>query len=91
MNPMFPLGRIRITNGALEALGQSNISADSIIQRHVLGDWGDISDEEKQSNDLAVEMGGRISSTYSLPDGTRVWVYTEGDRRETTILLPDDN
>ncbi len=88
---MFPLGQIRITTGALEALGQLNISADSIIQRHVLGDWGDISDAEKKSNDLAVEMGGRILSVYTLPGGTKLWAYTEGDRRETTVLLPDEN
>lgn len=36
------------------ALEQENISADSILQRHVLGDWGDVSDVDKKSNDLAL-------------------------------------
>lgn len=88
---MFPLGRIRLTREAADALLQANISLDSILQRHSLADWGDISDADKKANDLAVEMGQRISSFYTLPTGTRVWVFTEGDRRETTILLPDDN
>ena len=91
MTPMFPLGQLRITPGALEALGQLNISAESIFQRHVLGDWGDISQEDKKLNDLAVEMGERVLSGYILPDGTKIWVNTEPDRSVTTILLPDEN
>lgn len=88
--PMFPLGQLLVTPGAMEALSQMNISAESIFQRHVLGDWGDISHEDKQQNDLAVEMGGRILSGYILPDERKVWVITEADRSATTILLPDE-
>ena len=61
MNTMFPLGQIIITPAALEVLRQQNFSPETIIQRHVLGDWGDMVDADKQANDLAVEMGGRIS------------------------------
>ncbi len=88
---MFPLGQIAITPGALEALEQSNISAASFIQRHVLGDWGDVTDSDKESNNLALEMGGRILSAYSLPDHTKIWVTTEPDRSTTTILLPGEH
>jgi hypothetical protein len=88
---MFPLGQIVITPAALELLEQGNISPESIIQRHVLGDWGDMTDSDKKANDLAVEMGGRILSAYKLPRGTEVWVTTEPDRNSTTIMLPSEH
>ncbi len=88
---MFPLGHIAITPTALEELQQANISPDSILQRHVLGDWGDLTDGDKKTNELAIEMGGRILSAYKLPHGITVWVTTEPDRTTTTILLPGEN
>ena len=90
MGTMFPLGHLAITPGAMEALSKANISADNIIQRHVLGDWGDITESDWKSNELGVEMGGRILSAYNLPDQTKIWVTTEPDRSGTTILLPEE-
>jgi len=90
MATMFPLGHLAITPGAMEALSKTSISADSIIQRHVLGDWGDVTGSDQKANDLAVEMGGRILSAYFLPDRTKIWVTTEPDRSGTTILLPEE-
>jgi hypothetical protein len=91
MKRMFPLGQVGITEGAVEALERTNILATSIIQRHVLGDWGDVTDQDRKSNDLALEMGGRILSSYHLPDRTEIWVTTEPDRSTTTVLLPGEN
>jgi hypothetical protein len=80
-----------VTPGALEALDQANIAADSIFERHVLGDWGDVTDSDKKSNEIALQMGGRILSAYDLPGGTTVWVTTEPDRSATTLMLPDEH
>ena len=88
---MFPFGTIAITPTALAALEEVNISPESILQRHILGDWGDLTDGDKKTNELAIEMGGRILSAYNLPRGTTVWVTTEPDRSTTTILLPGEN
>jgi hypothetical protein len=87
---MFPLGQLGITEGAVAALERADISPSSIIQRHVLGDWGDVTDLDKRSNELALEMGGRILSSYRLPDRTEIWVMTEPDRSATTVLLPGE-
>ena len=87
---MFSLGEIGITEGAVEALERTNISARSIVQRHVLGDWSDMTDQDRRTNDLALEMGGRILSSYQLPDHTEIWVTTEPDRSATTVLLPGE-
>jgi hypothetical protein len=91
METMFPLGRLMVTPGALEVLDQANIAADSIFERHVLGDWGDMTDSDKKSNEIALQMGGRILSAYDLPGGTTVWVTTEPDRSATTLMLPDEH
>ena len=38
---LFPLGEIVSTRGALMALEDARISALSLLERHVTGDWGD--------------------------------------------------
>jgi hypothetical protein len=91
MKTMFPLGRIAVTGAALLVLQRANILPESILQRHVLGDWGDVTDSDKRTNELAVEMGGRILSAYKIPPGDTVWVTTEPDRSTTTILLPSED
>jgi hypothetical protein len=91
MNGMFPLGHITISGPALELLQQVGITPDSLLQRHVLGDWGDLIDSDKKSNELALEMGGRLLSAYNVSSGNTVWVTTEPDRSVTTIMLPGEN
>jgi hypothetical protein len=90
---LFPLGRLRATPGALEALSGGDLIADfaSIIGSHAAGWWGELDAEDKAANDKAVKDGGRILSAYFLSDGvTKVWVLTEADRSVTTILLPEE-
>jgi hypothetical protein len=91
--PLFPLGRLFSTPGALEALGDANANADPLdyLMRHHTGDWGDLCADDKAQNDAAVKDGGRIFSAYILT-GTKVkiWIITEADRSCTTILLPDE-
>jgi hypothetical protein len=66
-----------------------------LLARHVAGDWGDLSDEDKRLNDEALIDGSRLLSAYTLRSGVRVWVITEavgddGHRAATTLLLPDE-
>lgn len=37
-------------------------------KRHVSGDWGVCDDEDKASNDWAVDNGARIISVYTVPE-----------------------
>jgi len=37
-----------------------------------------------------MSQGQEILSTYTLDDGTRLWIITEADRSATTILLPEE-
>ena len=90
MSVKFPLGQTVATPGALEALMRAEQSPSELLTRHVLGDWGDLCDEDKEANERALEHGGRIFSAYIIEDGTKFWVITEADRSATTILLPQE-
>jgi hypothetical protein len=63
------------------------------LLRHLKGDWGDMEDEDKNENDLAVKAGDlRIFSAYKtdIEGAEKIWIITEADRSVTTILLPSD-
>jgi hypothetical protein len=88
-NPLFALGQIVATPGAMDAMQELNILASSLLSRHQSGDWGDLDDEDKQSNNEALQFGSRIFSSYKISD-VKIWVITEWDRSVTTLLLPED-
>ena len=86
--PLFALGQVVATPGALAALETAGQAPFEFLARHVTGDWGDLVDEDVRENERALERGGRIFSAYNLSDGTRLWVITEHDRSVSTLLLP---
>jgi hypothetical protein len=88
--PLFDLGQLVATPGALAALEKSGQSPMEFISRHVTGDWGEIPEEDKKENQFSVEKGFRILSSYKTNAGDKVWVITEGSRCHSTILLPDE-
>ena len=88
--PLFLLGRIVATPGALEIFQpNAESSINSYLHRHQSGDWGDLCDEDIQANNQAYFHGGRILSSY-LVGHQKVWIITEADRSVTTILLPSE-
>jgi hypothetical protein len=93
MSTLFPLGRTAITAAALDALTARALAAiiSTILARHELGDWGDLDDADREANDLALKVGGRLISAYDVRDDLRVWVITERDRSVTTIRMPEDD
>lgn len=48
--PLFALGQLLATPGALELLETHELTALPFVLRHVSGDWGDICAEDRQSN-----------------------------------------
>jgi hypothetical protein len=89
----FPLGSVVITTNALNTI--SDVAPDSterifgLLARHRSGDWGNVDNEDKRSNNAALKHGDRILSSYDI-EGIKVWVITEHDRSITTVLLPED-
>lgn len=93
--PLFKLGQVVATPGALDALRETAQSPWEFLSRHVVGDWGELSDGDRELNDLAVKDGSRILSAYKTKTGVKVWLITEatddnGQRAATTILLPEE-
>ena len=83
----FPLGQVVITPNALEKLKSDDIL--NALNRHVLGDWGELDDEDRQTNDEALQSGSRLLSAYRSGD-TKFWIISEANREVTTVLLPKD-
>jgi len=51
--------------------------------------------EDIECNNLALEYGSRILSSYTIPfsfgfDHNKLWIITEAARSSTTILFPSD-
>jgi hypothetical protein len=88
--PLFPLGAIVSTPGALRAFQTSGEEPATYLDRHVCGDWGELGPLDKALNDRGIEGGDRIFSSYRLKDQTKIWIITEHDRSVTTVLLPAD-
>ena len=93
--PLFRSGRLIATASALRVLQEAGQDPYDLLQRHMTGDWGDVSDDVGKANDWSSRSFftvniPRICSLYGLPSGLSVWVITEADRTVTTFLLPEE-
>lgn len=93
-SPLFSLGQVVATPGALKLLEEYCVQAVTLLNRHVYGDWRVLADEDRKANISAVRNGGRVFSSYCV-DIHNIWVITEavgddGLRASTCILLPSD-
>lgn len=88
--PLFALGSVYATPGALAALASRSLEPAAFLARHVTGDWGVLDENDTTENQFALEHGTRILSSYPLDDGENLWIITEADRSSTTLLLPDE-
>lgn len=78
-----------MTPSAVAALVHHWIT-EQIIARHVVGDFGDLSEENKAINERAIAEGGDILSVYHLRDGTKLYIITDAGRMGTTIICADE-
>lgn len=85
-----PLGQIFITPGAQEALEIAGETAIQFLRRHVSADWGEVSEDDVQENELSLREGFRLLSAYRTTKGEKIWIITEADRSATTLLLPSE-
>jgi hypothetical protein len=72
--PLFSLGQVVATPGALAALEKAGQGPQEFLTRHVHGDWGDLCEEDRKENQLSLERGFRLLSSYRTNAGdTKVW------------------
>jgi hypothetical protein len=88
--PLFDLGRLAATAGALAALEKTRQNAVEFLARHVTGDWGELPVEDRAENHLSSQQGFRLLSSYRTPAGDKMWVITEADHSATTLQLPEE-
>jgi hypothetical protein len=84
----FNLGNLVITPAALEVIPADDIL--TALDRHITGDWGDVTPADRDENNFSLREGFRLLSVYHSAKGEKFWIITEADRRATTILLPSD-
>lgn len=87
----FRLGDVVATAGISNACKDSKFAngVRNALAKHCKGDWGVVSDSDKNLNELALDNGDRLLSAYMVED-QKVWIITEGDRSATTILFPSE-
>jgi len=96
---LFDLGHVTTTGGILHLLTEDMAQAaaltefiDQCLLNHSRGDWGNVCEEDAALNDNAVRDGSRILSAWYTPAPTskKIWIITEADRAQTSILLPEE-
>ncbi|MBF4483176.1 hypothetical protein [Dehalococcoides mccartyi] len=98
INAAFNTGQIVATRGVFDLACENRDFVQFIqksLNRHVKGDWGDLDEEDKQTNDQALKQDNRLLSAYNddrFPKNgiATIWIITEADRSATTILFPDE-
>lgn len=82
------LGELLITPNAKRSIHLPD--ALKALIRHQNGDYGVVSEADKEANLEALVTGDRLLSAYHDRNGVKFWIITEADRYCTTILLPED-
>ena len=83
----FTLGRVVVTPRASELLGKFGQSPDDLLARHQAGDWGTITDQQRQINEEGLSASLNLVSAFPTPDGQCVHVFTSADRTSTLVHL----
>ena len=87
------MGRLVMTRGVNDLVAADEAFAKfvmSSLTRHRCGDWGNLTDEDKQENELSLKEGYRLLSAYESEGLPKIWIITEADRSATTILFPNE-
>ena len=81
-----------VTRGINNAMCDSEDFTKEVMKcfaRYNNNDWGEMCDEDIETNNFALKNGGRIFASYETCKG-KIWIITEWDRSVTTILFPSE-
>lgn len=84
--------RIYFTRGINEAVALSAAVALEVanaLERFLRQDWGDLCEEDIDTNKQALETGDRIFAAYGTSKGD-IYIITEIDRTITTVLFAEE-
>ncbi len=60
------------------------------LEKHLLGDWGEMCLEDIRENDYSLENNFRVFSSYEHDSHSKIYIVTERDRSLTTVLFPSE-
>jgi hypothetical protein len=87
LEPRFQLGRTYTSLG----VAHLRVNVLRYYKRHQCGDWGDVTEEQKNANEDALISGGSLLSQFEIetPDGKKhaAYVLTEENRGRTVVML----
>ena len=89
----FKPGQMVLTRGVNDLIACNEEFAKHVmlsLKRHVAGDWGDVCDEDRVTNEIALLEGDRLFSVYKKNGVPTIWIITEWDRSVTTTLFPEE-
>ena len=89
---MFEPGCLVLTQHVQHLVEHGYLDPTPFLRRHFSGDWGELGEDDRNSNQRALTSGERLFSAYDINAGdeTRLWIITEADRSATTVLLPSE-
>lgn len=89
MHTKFKLGQIVMTQGAAALIHDEQLNVSELVMRHASGDWGEVCEDDKKTNDYNCLRNGMVLSCYGEGE-KRVWVITDAGHATTTLLRPDE-
>ena len=82
-------GTLRLEKGKTHSGGFDGFVWKS-FDRHCLCDWGDISQEDREKNNRALQTKGGLLSIYKHDKYPTIGIFTEANGSQTVIGLQDD-
>lgn len=84
----FSLGEVAVCGLAAAVMDTEELGL--ALSRHVVGDWGIVSDVEKVINDCCLQHGGSVRSAFLCVTGDTITITTDAVRQTTTVTLETD-
>ena len=87
----FLLGKVYITPAAVEALIRNEEELMHLLKRHREGDYGaEMCYDDRVVNEESIKRGGRVLSSYTLKDGTVIWIITSAGWQESLAMVREE-
>jgi hypothetical protein len=87
----FLLGKVYVTNAAVEALIRNEEELMHLLKRHREGDYGaEMCYDDRVVNEESIKRGGRVLSSYTLRDKTVIWIITAAGWQETVAMVREE-
>jgi len=87
---LFRCGKFLLTGGVGEVSRTDKQFKDFVmksLKRHTSGDWGEITQEDAESNLNALKHCFELKSVYTYNCKTKIWIITRASRFATVVLF----